>query len=408
MLTELKIKHATPGFWPDSNGLYLQVSKAGTKSWIYRYQLNGKRREMGLGGLANVSAKEARIMASEARALVFEKIDPIDSRKEKQRQATEEDARLAAKKVTFKELALEFIENKRPGWKNAKHAAQWANTLATYVFPIFGNLAVGDINTDHVLQVLNPIFHTKTETASRVRNRIEMVLDYAKFKKLREGENPARWRGHLDNKYPKLKDVKKVTNHPALDHVQIKDFVRKLRNCNGISALCLEFTILTACRSGEVLNSTWEEINNDVWTIPAKRMKAGKEHIVPLTPAMLEILAKAKLLQQSDYIFPGARLNRPLTEAAVRKLLLNLHPGITTHGFRSTFRTWVGDKTNYPRDLAELALAHSIGNIVEQTYDRSRKIERRRQLMIDWSSECDPVQVGDKVVSISAIRASAA
>ncbi|KAA0889937.1 integrase arm-type DNA-binding domain-containing protein [Pusillimonas sp. ANT_WB101] len=394
MLTELKIKHAGPGMHLDASGLYLQVTAAGAKSWIFRYQLNKRRREMGIGPLATVPAKEARRRAAEMRVLVAAGIDPIDERQRLAAQEAERQAQQAAHAVTFKEAAEEYIEANRAGWRNAKHVQQWENTLATYVYPVCGVLPVAEVSDTHVLEVLTPIWTTKTETARRIQGRIENILDAAKARKLRSGENPARWRGHLDKLLPKPSKVAQVEHHPALPYAQMREFLPKLRDVDVVSALALEFLILTAARSGEVLKATWQEIDEQAgtWTIPAARMKAGKAHRVPLSDAALAVLEKAKAIRHTDYLFPSVRTRSAMSDMSLTMLLRRIHPGITAHGFRSSFRDWAAEQTTYPGEMAEMALAHAVGNKVEAAYRRGDMFERRRQMMQDWVTWCEPQQ----------------
>lgn len=399
MLTELKIKHAKPGYWLDGDGLYLQVSESGAKSWIYRFQINGKRREMGLGSLAVVSAKDARRRAAEARALLLDKIDPLEHRKQQAQVAAARASEVAAGAVTFKKVSLEYIELNRAGWKNSKHAAQWENTLASYAYPVLGDIAVGEVDTARVLEVLNPIWLTKTETAKRLRGRIELVLSYAKVKGYRSGENPAAWRGHLDNVLPQPGKIAPHKHHAALPYDQMGEFMGKLRTHEGVSVLCLEFVILTACRSGEALKAKWSEIDEEkgVWVIPASRMKARKEHRIPLSDAALAVLEDAKKLCQGEHIFPGVRSGKPMSDMSLTMLLRRLRPGVTVHGFRSAFRDWAAEVTHYPGEMAEMALAHVVGNKVEAAYRRGDMFEKRRQMMADWAAWCEPKE---NVVSI--------
>lgn len=392
MLTELKIKHAKPGYWLDGDGLYLQVSPSGAKSWIFRFQLNGKRREMGLGSLSNVPAKDARRRAAEARALVHDKIDPVEHRKQRAQAAVEEATRDAAAAVTFKKMALEYIKANRAGWKNSKHASQWENTLATYAYPVLGDIPVGEVDTAKVLEVLNPIWLAKTETAKRLRGRLELVLSYAKVKGYRSGENPAAWRGHLDHVLAAPGKVAPHKHHAALPYDEMSGFVGALREREGVSVLCLEFVILTACRSGEALGATWNEIDEEkaMWTIPADRMKGRKEHRVPLSDAALAVLKKAKAMRQGDYVFPGVRSGKPMSDMSLSMLLRRMRPGITVHGFRSSFRDWAAEATHYANEVAEMALAHVVGNKVEAAYRRGDLFEKRRQMMADWAAWCEP------------------
>ncbi|MBW6494573.1 MAG: integrase arm-type DNA-binding domain-containing protein [Burkholderiaceae bacterium] len=399
MLTELKIKHAKAGYWLDGDGLYLQVSESGAKSWIYRFQLNGKRREMGMGSLADVSAKDARRRAAEARALVHNKIDPLEHRKQQAQAAAQRAAQIAAGAITFKKVSLEYIEANRAGWKNVKHISQWENSLATYAYPVMGDTPVGEIDTAMVLEVVNPIWLTKTETAKRVRSRIELVLSYAKVKGYRVGENPAIWRGHLENVLPKPGKIAPHKHHPALPYGQMREFMGKLRQHEGVSVLCLEFVILTACRSGEALKAKWSEIDEEkgVWIIPAERMKARREHRVPLSDAALAVLGAARKICQGEYIFPGVRTGKPMSDMSLSMLVRRIQSGITVHGFRSSFRDWAAEATHYPGEMAEMALAHVVGNKVEAAYRRGDMFEKRRQLMADWAAWCEPKKSGNVV-----------
>lgn len=408
MLTELKIKHAKPGYWLDGDGLYLQVSPAGAKSWIYRFQLNGKRREMGLGSLGNVTAKEARRRAAEARAMVHNKVDPLEHRKQQTQAAITLAAGVAAGAITFKKVSLEYIEANRAGW-SAKHVSQWENTLATYAYPVMGDTPVGEIDTAMVLEVITPIWLTKTETAKRVRSRIELVLSYAKVKGYRSGENPAIWRGHLENVLPKPGKIAPYQPQPALPYDQMSEFMGEMRTHEGVSVLCLEFVILTACRSGEALKAKWSEIDEEkrVWTIPAERMKAKREHRVPLSDRSMEVLVEAKKICQGEYIFPGVRSGKPMTDMSLSMLVRRMNKSrekhglekwvdqrsgseIVPHGFRSSIRDWAAEVTHYPGEMAEMALAHVVGNKVEAAYRRGDMFEKRRQMMADWAAWCEP------------------
>ena len=376
---------AEPGWHPDGGNLYLQVSQAGTKSWIFRFTIDGKTRPMGLGSLNTVSLSEARQQAEEYRKLVRDKIDPIEHRK------AETSARLAdnAKAKTFRECAEAYIKAHRAEWKNPKHISQWENTLETYAYPKLGALAVRDIDLGAVLEVLEPIWETKTETATRLRQRIEKVLDLATTRGYRTGENPARWRGHLENNLSKPNKVKKVRNHPALPYSDIHGFAKELARQEGIAAEALELCILTAARTGEVINARWAEfdLENNIWTVPADRMKAGKEHRIPLCDRAAAIIQGRLDLRESDFVFPGAKETRPLSNMAMLQLLKRMdRADITVHGFRSTFRDWVAEMTNYPREIAEQALAHRIPDKAEAAYRRGDLFEKRRRLMSDWAA----------------------
>lgn len=388
-LTALAVtkKKKKPGYYPDGAGLYLQVSPSGSKSWIFRFMLAGKAREMGLGSLLGVSLEDARAKANEARAHLAAKRDPIAVR-----DAEEKARRLeAARALTFDQCATAYIQAHRGGWRNAKHADQWANTLQTYASPIFGKLPVQDVDTALVMKVLEPIWGTKTETATRVRSRIELVLDWAKARKYRAGENPARWRGHLSHLLPKRSDVKAVRNHPALPYTEAPAFLAALRVRTGVAAMALEFVILTAARVSEATHAQWSEIDLEaaVWTVPAVRMKAKREHRVPLSDAALKVLG-ALNRQDGGFVFPGWRVKRPITGAACLKLLRGMgYSALTVHGFRSTFRDWCAEQTNYPGEVAEAALAHTISDKTEAAYRRGDLFAKRKSLMKDWAQFCD-------------------
>lgn len=422
MLSELKIKHAKAGYWLDGDGLYLQVSPAGAKSWIYRFQLNGKRREMGLGSLGNVTAKEARRRAAEARAMVHNKVDPLEHRKQQAQAAITRAAEVAAGAITFKMVSLEYIEANRAGW-SAKHVSQWENTLDAYAYPVMGDTPIGEVDTAMVLQVIHPIWHSTTETAKRVRGRIELVLSYAKAKGYRSGENPAAWRGHLENVLPKPGKIAPHKPQPALPYDRMSEFMGELRKREGVSVLCLEFVILTACRSGEALKAKWTEIDEEkgVWIIPAGRMKGRREHRVPLTDRLRAILAMAKKIRQGEYIFPGVRSGKPMCDMSLTSLVRRMDEEraragaerwldktsgkrIVPHGFRSSLRDWAAEATHYPNEMAEMALAHVVGNKVEAAYRRGDMFEKRRQMMADWAAWCEP----KKSATVTRIKSKAA
>jgi len=386
-----------PGKYADGGGLYLVVTKAGNKKWSFRFMLNGKAREMGLGALSDVTVEDAREAAAEARKLAKQGIDPIDNRKaEKQTQALEK-----ARQLTFDECAARYIEAHSPSWRNPKHHQQWRNTLKTYASPVIGSLPVQDIDTNLVIQILEPIWTTKTETASRVRMRIESVLDWAKVREYRDGENPARWKGHLANILPPRKKVQRVKHHPALPYAEIPAFMEALRKLEGVAPLALEFTILTACRTGEVRGATWEEFNlkAGLWTIPGERMKGDREHVVTLSPRAVAILKQLEPLSQR-FVFPGLRANRGLSNGAMTAVLKRMdRKDLTVHGFRSTFRDWAAERTNAPSWVAEKALAHVVADKVEAAYRRGELIDKRRGLMEQWAQYCaskpgDVVKIG--------------
>jgi integrase len=375
-LTDRTVKTAGPGRYSDGTvrGLMLVVRDNGSRSWVLRYQLGGRRRDMGLGPYPEVGLADAREKALDARRLI--KRDGKDPISERGR----------AKVKTFKEAAQALVESKRPGWRNAKHAAQWGSTLETYVFPKVGALDVQAVDTDAVLDVLRPIWTTKTETASRVRQRIEAVLDYATAIKARTGENPARWKGHLDNLLPKPSKVRAVKHHAALDWRQAPVFMAELAKRQGIDARALAFTILTAARSGEVRGATWREIDltDSVWTVPPDRIKAGKEHRVPLQPAAIALLGDPG--EPDELVFPSPiKEGKPLSDATLAAVLERMGVDVTVHGFRSTFRDWGGEATAHAREVVEAALAHRLKDKAEAAYARGDLFQKRRRLMEDWS-----------------------
>lgn len=370
---------ATPGRHADGGGLYLVVDKSGAKRWVFLFRQAGRLREMGFGGLSAVPLAKARELAAAARATVQAGGDPIAARRQE-----------APSIPTFGEMADQFIATMEPEFRNAKHVAQWRMTLTTYAEPLRGK-AVDAITTDDVLAVLKPLWATKQETASRLRGRIERVLDAAKAKGHRSGENPALWRGHLSNLLPKRRKLNRG-HHAAMDFSEVPAFVARLRERKATSARALEFTILTAARSGETLGATWREIDlkSRVWTVPGERMKGGREHRVPLSGAVLAILEEmGKTGREPDaYVFSGARHGRPLSNMAMDMILRRLKVDITVHGFRSSFRDWCGELSPYPRELAEAALAHIVGDETERAYRRGDALEKRRGMMDAWAAFC--------------------
>ena len=376
------------GYHRCDRGLYLQVARSGTKSWLFRYKspVTAKQREMGLGSLNLISLAVARDLAVECRRQVLSGLDPIEERGRVRRIRQLEQAR----SITFKEAADQCIASKKPEWKNAKHAQQWSNSLTTYAFPIFGNLCISDLNTDLVLKAIEPIWITKAETASRVRQRIETVWDWARARKYVEGENPARLRGHLDKILARTAKVKRVKHHAAVPYNQIGSFITKLRNRKGSAASALEFMILTAARTGEVRGARWQEVDltATVWIIPADRMKAGKEHRVPLCERAVEILDSIKSNRNpQEFVFPGWKAGTGLSDGAMLVLLKKMDVGpYTPHGFRSTFRDWAAERAHqFSNETIELALAHTIKNRAERAYRRGDQLERRRDLMAAWN-----------------------
>jgi integrase len=386
------------GLYADGGGLYLRISDSGTKGWIFRFGENHRQRDMGLGPVHTISLPAARELARECRELRLRGIDPIAHRLF---------ARLAqrvadATAVTFKQCADAYIASHEAGWGNAMHRAQWSNTLAQHVHPTLGELPVAVIDTATVMKVLDPIWQQIPETASRVRGRIESILDWARVRGFRAGENPARWRGHLDHLLPARGKMQKVEHFAALPYTEIGTFMAALRGESGLAARALELTVLTAARTSAALGATWDEIDfaAKMWVIPATRMKSGKEHRVPLSGAALAVLAQMSALRRNEFVFPGQRGH--LSEMQMMRLLRRIRPGITVHGFRSTFRDWAAERTNFPREVCEQALAHAIGNQAEEAYRRGDLFEKRRKLMESWSAFCAK-PVGDaKVLPLKA------
>ena len=394
-----------PGYYADGGGLYLQVSPSGTKSWIFRYMLDGTRREMGLGSLLAISLAAARDRTADCRRLVANRIDPIDARNgDRARLAIE-----AAKSITFAQCAERFIKAHQAAWKNEKHVGQWENTLKTYCEPVFGATPVQDVDTGLVLKALEPIWTKKPETASRVRGRIERVLDWAKVRGHRAGDNPARWRGHLDKLLPNLEKKKRVKHHPALPFRDVGGFIAKVRVEGGAAARAMELLILTATRTIETIGARWEEFDVDeaTWVIPPERMKTHKEHRVPLSPQALKLLRalKAKRADGEEFVFPGGSGDH-LSNMALLALLRRMdREDITVHGFRSTFRDWASESTNYPHEVCEMALGHSVRNDVEAAYRRGDLFEKRRRLMSEWARYCDTPKASAQVLRLKRKRA---
>lgn len=382
---------AAPGYYLDGNGLHLQVAKNGSKSWVYQFTLAGRRREMGIGSASVLSLAQARAKTQQCRILLADGIDPIEARDTLKTQA----ANAAAKMLTFKDCAERCITDRCAEWSNPKHAQQWANTLATYAYPHIGALPAAAVDTGLVRQCLDPIWTTKTETASRVRQRIESVLDWAKVHGYRTGDNPAAWRGHLEAVMGKPSKVTKSDNHPALEYAALPGFVLEIRQHTGVAAVALEFAILTAARTGEVIGAAPAEfdLQAKTWTVPADRMKAKVEHTIPLCPRALAIV-KQQLGEANDqsWLFLGGREGRHLSNMAMLELVRGMGTknaagdAITVHGFRSSFRQWAAEQTTYPREIAEHALAHRLPDKVEAAYQRSTMVDKRRALMIDWAN----------------------
>ena len=390
-----------PGRHGDGGGLYLQIGQDGARSWVFRFQLSGRVRDMGLGSPAVIGLADARIFAGQCRSLVARRIDPIEERRRRQEQAALE----AATTATFKQCALSVIEAKQPSWRNAKHAAQWLTTLATYAFPVFGHLPVGAIDTPLVLKVLQPIWNQKTSTAGRVRERIEAVLDAARAEGLRTGENPARWKGHLEYKLARPSKVQPVKHHAALPYAQIAPFMVELRAHDCMAGRAMELLILTATRTSEAIGARWDEFDLGAgrWVIPADRIKAGRTHQIPPSEPALALLRQLQALRMGEFVFPGQRAGKPLSNMALLKLLerMGRRHAITTHGFRSTFRDWAAERTGYAREVVEMALAHAIENKVEAAYRRGDLFEKRRHLMRDWALYCEDRLAEPQVIQLA-------
>jgi integrase len=401
-LSPLKVqKLKRKGLHADGGGLYLRVTDGGTKSWMFRYGDGGKLRDMGLGPVHTISLPRARELARDCRELRLQGIDPIAHRKAALAAMRASDA----KAMTFKQCADGYIASHDAGWRNASHRQQWLNTLAQHVHPTLGALTVAAIDTGLVLRAIEPIWKTIPETAARVRGRIEGILDFAKARGYRSGENPARWRGHLDDLLPARRKLAKVKHHAALPYTEMPAFMVALRYDSSIGARALEFTILTAARTGEVLGATWAEIDMaaKVWVIPAARTKADREHRVPLSPAAIARLRQMQEIRTNDFVFPGrrGRLTPKTMQLILRRMGRN---DLTVHGFRSTFRDWAAERTNFPREMAEMALAHSVGSAVEQAYRRGDLFEKRRKLMDAWAEFCSKPATAGAVVPIRGAR----
>ncbi len=408
-LSALSVRNAGPGRHADGDGLSLLVKDTGARSWVFRYMIDGKSRDVGLSrcpealallersGGDELTLAQAREIAAKYRLKVKAKIDPLAEREAAAARAAAEAQAAKAAKVTFRDLAKTFLEGKEGSWRNEKHRQQWHNTLSTYVYPVIGDMPVGDIETRDVLSVIEPIWKAKAETANRVRGRIEAILDAARVRGYRKGDNPARWRGHLAQILPARTQLSRG-HHQALPYAQMSEFFEMLRQMNSVAALALEFTILTAARTGEVLGATWAEVDMDraVWTVPAARMKAGREHRVPLSPRAVEILKLTKKLG-AEWLFPGQK-GKQMSGMTMAMLLRRAGMDVTVHGFRSAFRDWAAETTSFPHDVCEAALAHTVGDKTVAAYFRSDLFEKRRRLMEEWARYCDRPAVAEGVV----------
>ena len=387
-ISPARLRNLKPGRYCDGAGLWLFIKPNHEAYWSLRYRFQGRNREMGLGPLHTVNAEKAREQAKRFRNMVRDGLDPLHERAKS----------LSKPVISFKEAAEKMLEAKRPEWKNAKHAQQWENTLKTYAYPVIGDLAVSAIDTVHIRRILEPEWATKTETMTRVRQRIEAVLDWATACGYREGVNPARWKGHLNKIMSKPSKVKKVHHHAALPYQEIPSFWPKLKQQPGTAALALQFTILSAARTGEIIGARKSEISEGVWTIPGERMKAGKVHRVPLSR---QALAITEALPESDspFLFPGARHNQPLSNMSLAAVIKRMErDDLTVHGFRSSFRDWCAEVSTFPREVAESALAHSLKDKTEAAYQRGDLLQKRSLLMQAWADfVCTPRAKGDVV-----------
>jgi integrase len=363
-----------PGRHADGGGLYLVVDKSGAKRWVFLFRLGGPLKEMGLGGLTRVNLAEARRLAEWCRTTLAKGLNPIEARK------------AAGRVPTFGECADEFMASMQGKWRNQTHRGQWVMTLTRYTQEI-RSMPVNMVETAVVLKILQPLWQRIPETAARLRSRIEKVLDAARAKGYRDGENPARWRGHLETLLPPRQKLTRG-HYAAMPYAELPTFMARLRAREGMAAQALEFAILTAARSGEVLGARWSEIDLEakVWTVPATRIKAGREHRVPLSPRALDIVEAMRLIRVSDYVFPGHRAERSLGDMALHMVLKRMEVPYTAHGFRSSFRDWCGEATNFPREVAEAALAHVVGDQTERAYRRGDALEKRRKLMEAWAN----------------------
>jgi integrase len=402
-------KLSKPGLYGDGGGLTLQITRTGVKSWLFRYMREGKAYGMGLGPTHTISLAEARVKALEARKQLLDGLNPLVVKKQQKTQEALDRARM----MTFDQCATAYIEAHKASWKNAKHIDQWTNTLKAYASPIFGKYPVAEVDTALVVKCLSPIWEGKNETASRVRGRIEAVLGWATTSGYRTGENPARWKGHLENLLASINKTARVKNHPSLPWQRVGNFLSDIKSREGMAPRALEFTILTACRSGEVRGARWSEFDliEKIWTIPAARMKAGREHQVPLSQAVLDLLERLRTSkymalspavdESTDrWVFPGTK-NQVLSDMTMTAVLRRMNSehekpiwvdsagqAITVHGFRSTFRMWAAENTAYPREVAEHALAHQLPDAVERAYQRGTQFAKRKALMTDWAKHC--------------------
>jgi integrase len=397
-LTALVVKRIRKrGMHGDGHGLYLQVARGGTKSWVLRYKVNGQPRHLGLGPLHAITLAQARERAADARRLLVDGHDPIETKRASRAAALLDAARM----MTFDQCAAAYVAAHRAGWRSAKHAAQWPATIKSYASSLFGALPVQAVDTTLIMKAIEPIWTEKPETANRLRGRIESVLDWAKARGYRTGENPARWKGHLAQLLPARAKVRRIKHHSALPYTEIGGFIADLRQQEGIAARALELLILTATRTSETLNATWSEIdlNNATWAISPERMKTGKQHRVPLSDAALALLKDMQAISSGDYVFSGRSGSKPLSNMSLLMMLRRMgRSDLTAHGFRSTFRVWCAEQTNFPSEIAEAALAHAVSDKVVEAYARTTFFERRRKLMDAWARFCNaPAAAADVI-----------
>lgn len=388
MLTAKRVeREKRPGRYRDDRNLYLVVINPNNRSWDFRYMIDGRERHMGLGPVHTVDLAEARQRARAARLLLLDGIDPIEHKR------AEKACRAAAKAklLTFREASEAFFNQHEGKWSNVKHRLQFVSTLKTYAFPVLGNMAVDQITTPEVLRAIEPHWLSKTETMNRVRGRIESVLDWATVRGYRSGDNPARWKGHLSEVLPARGQVAKVNHHAALPHPDMPPFMAELRKREGVAARALEFSILTVARTGEVIGAQWSEFDLDakLWKVPPGRMKGGREHRVALSDRAVALLRVLPTEDGNDFVFLGSRPGSGLSHMAMMQVLKRMgHDDITVHGFRSSFRDWCAERTNYPREVAEMALAHVIDDKTEAAYRRGDLLRKRQQLAEAWSKYC--------------------
>jgi integrase len=403
-------KGTTPGRFGGGGGLYLLVRSREAKFWLFRYTRHGKMREMGLGPAAGRGAfklAQARAKARELHAIVREGRDPLAEREAEKAKRNADAARLKAAAISFGTVAAMYIAAHEASWRSPEHRRQWRLSLARYVLPMIGDAPVGGVDTATVTQILEPLWRAKTETASRLRGRIESIIDYARVQGWFAGENPARWRGHLDHLLPPRDKVQRVEHFAALDWRLIGVFMGRLRQLNSIPARCLEFAILTAVRSGEARGALWSEVDlaHAVWTIPGERTKSGREHRVPLSEPAMAVLREITKFRAEGLVFPALRSDGSrLSDMTLSKAVSAAGSGgATVHGFRSAFRDWCAEATSYPRELAEAALGHALANKVEAAYQRGDLLVRRRRLMDEWAAFCGREMVSGDVVPLHTV-----